>query len=382
MWTQWFPDRLELRPRDPSTTRSGTTMATYNPTTRSLWVEDSRLVAPSRVYAARVGLPVEHVGLPRSPWNLDDEIPYTDLQDVSLRLLLSVSHLDGTAVAGVDGTVGRMPYSSALTDEQWALLEPVFNTPGKRGPKHAPDLRRVVEAMLYVSHTGCQWRFLPESFGPWTRVWSQFRRWSRNGTWARALTVLHAAAREADGRAEATPSMVVIDTHLARGASNGGLTFHDRGGPYGRTKGAKRIVAVDVTGLPVGALVVPASTHENGTTELMLEHLAEQGVAGRLDLVLVDRGVTAAAARALGRQHDVELRRVGWEDKQPVFRPIRHAWRVEVAHGRLGRSRRLAKSFENTTTSATGWLQVACVATTLHHLSRAQAPQRALPAAA
>lgn len=74
------------------------------------------------------------------------------------------------------------------------------NTPGKRGPKHAPDLRTVVDAMLYVSHTGCQWRYLPESFGPWTRVWSQFRRWPRNGSWARALAVLHAAARERDGR--------------------------------------------------------------------------------------------------------------------------------------------------------------------------------------
>jgi putative transposase len=144
--------------------------------------------------------------------------------------------------------------------------------------------------MPYMSHTGCQWRFLPESFGPWTRVWSQFRRWSRNGTWARALTVLHAAARQADGRADATPSMVVIDTHLARGASNGGFTFHDRGGPYGRTKGAKRIVAVDVTGLPVGALVVPASTHETRASELMLEHLTRQGVTGRLELMLVDRG--------------------------------------------------------------------------------------------
>jgi hypothetical protein len=172
--------------------------------------------------------------------------------------------------------------------------------------------------------------------------------------WARALTVLHAAAREADGRAEAPPSMVVIDTHLARGASNGGFTFHDRGGPYGRTKGAKRVVAVDVTGLPVGALAVPASTHENRTSELMLEHLTEQGVTGRLELVLVDRGVTASAARTLGRNHDLEVRRVGWDDKQPVFRPIRHAWRVEVAHGRLGRSRRLAKSFENTTTSRDG----------------------------
>lgn len=139
--------------------------------------------------------------------------------------------------------------------------------------------------MLYIAQTGCQWGYLPRSFGPWTRVRSQFRRWSRNGIWARALTVLHATARQADGRAEAAPSMVVIDTHLARGPSNGGFTFHDRGGPYGRTKGAKRIVAVDVTGLPVGALVVPASTHENRASELMLEHLERQGVTGRLGMV-------------------------------------------------------------------------------------------------
>jgi putative transposase len=62
----------------------------------------------------------------------------------------------------------------------------------------------------------------------------QFRRWSRNGIWARTLTVLRAAARQADGRDHATPSMVPIDTNLARGASTGVFTFHDRGDPYGR----------------------------------------------------------------------------------------------------------------------------------------------------
>ena len=132
----------------------------------------------------------------------------------------------------------------------------------------------------------------------------------------------------------------------------------------------------------LGALVVSASTHESRASELMLEHLTQQGVTARLDLVLVDRGVTAAVARALGRSHDLEDRRVGWDDKQPVFRPIRHAWRVEVAHGRLGRARRLAKSFENTTTSATGWLPVACVATTLRHMSRTLAHRRAVPVVA
>lgn len=47
-------------------------------------------------------------------------------------------------------------YASDLTDEQWELLEPVFNAPGKRDRKHAPDLRRVVNGMLYISHTRCQ----------------------------------------------------------------------------------------------------------------------------------------------------------------------------------------------------------------------------------
>lgn len=72
----------------------------------------------------------------------------------------------------------------------------------------------------------------------------------------------------------------------------------------------------------------------------MLEHLARQGVTDRLELVLVDRGVTAAAARALAPEHGLEVRRVGWDDKQPVFRPIRHAGRVEFAHCRSPASRR------------------------------------------
>ena len=88
--------------------------------------------------------------------------------------------------------------------------------------------------MLYISHTGCQWRYLPEPFGAWTRVWSPVPPLDTQRHWARALTVPQQAAREVEDRAEATPSMVVIDTHLARGASNGGLTFHDRGGTGAR----------------------------------------------------------------------------------------------------------------------------------------------------
>ena len=153
-----------------------------------------------------------------------------------------------------------------------------------------------------------------------------------------------------------------MDTHLARGASNGGSTFHARGGPYGATKGAKRCVAVDVTGLPLAAAVVPASTHENDATRLLLDQLREQGQAGRLELVKVDRGVTARAARTLGSEFGLTVERVGHAGPRGTFVPLLYAWRVEVAHGHLLRSRRLARSFENTTRSASGWLQAAAVA--------------------
>jgi putative transposase len=264
-----------------------------------------------------------------------------------------------------------MAYASDLTDDQWVLLERLLCPASKRGPKHGDDLRTVVDAMLYVTHTGCQWRYLPAEFGKWTRVWSQFRRWSRNGTWTRVLAALHEHARITEGRKDARPSMVVIDSQLARGASRGGLTFHDRGGPYGRTNGAKRVIAVDVTGLPLAARVVPASTSEQVCVELLIEDLISSGQAERLELVLVDRGTSKTAARRLSKRFGLEVRPVGWDEPQldehgrRVFRPIRHAWRVEVAHGRLGWSRRLAKSFENTTRSATGWLQLACVAAAL-----------------
>jgi len=108
--------------------------------------------------------------------------------------------------------------------------------------------------------------------------------------------------------------MVVIDTHLARGASNGGVTFHNQGGPYGRTNGAKRIVCVDVTGLPLCVRVVPAATSEASAVEQILDDLARSGADERLELVLVDRGTAQSAAQRLSNKFNYEVRRVGWDE--------------------------------------------------------------------
>lgn len=77
--------------------------------------------------------------------------------------------------------------------------------------------------------------------------------------------------------------------------------------------------------------------------------------------MLADKGTSKTTAARLSKRHGYEVRQIGWgepqldEDGNRVFCPIRFAWRVEVAHGLLGRRRRLARSFENTLGSGTGW---------------------------
>jgi putative transposase len=261
-------------------------------------------------------------------------------------------------------------FPTDVTDEQWRVLEPLLVAPGKRGRKHG-DLRGVIDALFYINHTGCQWRFLPTEFGPYVRVWSQFRRWRDSGMFDHVLIGVHRQVRINLGR-QPEPSLIVIDPHLARGASHGGATFHDRGGPWGATKGAKRLVAVDMTGLPVAAMVVPASTNDGRATELLMD---SWDFGERLEKVLVDRGTSKPAARRVAERHGVTVEIVGWDDPEldadgrRIFKPIQHAWRVEVAHGQIGRARRLSKSFENTTSSAGAWLALACIRLNLKALN-------------
>jgi putative transposase len=264
-----------------------------------------------------------------------------------------------------------MAYPTDLTDDQWErVLELLVEQP-KRGRPYPEDLRRVVDAMLYIARTGCQWRMLPADFPPWTRVWSQFRRWRTNGTWARVVAGLHRQVRIRAGR-EPDPSMLVADPTLVRGASHGGATFHNQGGPYGRTKGAKHTIAVDITGLPAAATAAPAGTSDGRAVEGLVE---ANPLGSHLELLIVDRGIIAGAQRRVAADRGVEVRVVGWDtltlDAQGrrVFQPIPYAWWVEVAHALVGWHRRLAKSFENTISSATAWLQISCAALLLRHLA-------------
>lgn len=116
-------------------------------------------------------------------------------------------------------------YPSDLTDVQWARLEPLLKEP--RGGRHAGgrprkyELRRVVDAMLYVVKTGCQWRQMPANFPPWQSVHQQFRAWRDSGVWERVGKALREQGRKAQGR-NAAPTVAILDSQSAKTALKGG----------------------------------------------------------------------------------------------------------------------------------------------------------------
>lgn len=118
-------------------------------------------------------------------------------------------------------------YPSDLTDAEWAVIAPLLPPAKPGGRRRSVDLRAVVEALVYLLETGCQWRHLPKDFPPKSTVWDYFDLWSYDGTLARIHEALYVALREREGRAS-SPSAAIIDSQTVQSAEKGGLLAHRR----------------------------------------------------------------------------------------------------------------------------------------------------------
>jgi transposase len=129
-------------------------------------------------------------------------------------------------------------YPTDLMDAEWALVEPHIR-PAKRGGRpRTTNMREVVNAILYLLGTGCQWRALPKDFPPRSTVFEYLDLWEWDGTLERLHHTLFVAVREQAGK-EASPSAAIIDSQSVKGAENGGRRSSRRVTMRGRKSKAR-----------------------------------------------------------------------------------------------------------------------------------------------
>ena len=113
----------------------------------------------------------------------------------------------------------RKPYDTDLTDEQWKEIAPHVESP--KGRRASVDRREIVNAILYVARTGCQWRNLPNDLPNWSTVYSCFHRWTWNGVLDNLYTSLHKEVRVMHGKKE-TPTVGIVDSQSVKVPAKGG----------------------------------------------------------------------------------------------------------------------------------------------------------------
>ena len=113
-------------------------------------------------------------------------------------------------------------YPSDLTDDEWAILEPLLPPPKPGGRPRSANLREVMNAIFDILRGGSPWRFLPKEFPPWKTVYHYFRLWRMDGTWEMLNTRLRKQVRRQSGR-EASPSAGVVDSQSAKTTERGDL---------------------------------------------------------------------------------------------------------------------------------------------------------------
>jgi transposase len=115
----------------------------------------------------------------------------------------------------------KLRYPSDLTDAEWAVVKPLIPPAKRGGNRRHVDEREIVNGLMYILSTGCQWRALPKDLPPRSTVHDYFDLWSWDGTLDRLHHALYVKCREQAGR-EASPTAAIIDSQSVKGAEKGG----------------------------------------------------------------------------------------------------------------------------------------------------------------
>lgn len=261
-------------------------------------------------------------------------------------------------------------YETDLTDDEWAEIAPMLPPAKPGGNKRLVNLREVVNGLMYILGTGCQWRAIPKDLAARSTVYDYFDRWHWDGTLRRIHYALYIKCREEASR-EASPTAAIIDAQSIKSAEKGGAHIDPNGYDAGKkVKGKKRHVLVDTEGMLLHAIVTAADIQDRDGGAWLLGTLF--GLYPFLLKLYADGGYQGpefrASVKAVLSQVDVEIVRRSDQAKGFVVLPKR--WVVERTLAWLNRCRRLSKDWENLNRKAQAFLLMASIRFMVRRLCR------------
>jgi transposase len=233
-------------------------------------------------------------------------------------------------------------YPSDLTDEQWAVIEPLVPAvrSGGRPAEHAR--RRIVEAILYVVRAGCSWRQLPHDFPPWATVFWYFKQWRADGTVDRIHDALRDRVRDGAGR-DPMASAGIVDAQSVKAADTVGSG--SRGFDAGKkVNGRKRHIVVDTMGLLLAVVITTAAMQDRDGARRVLDRL--RFTMPSVALIWADGGYGGQLVDWVKRVLRVRVEIVRKPLGIKTFQVLPRRWVVERTFARIVKCRRIDHDYE------------------------------------
>ena len=233
-------------------------------------------------------------------------------------------------------------YPSDLTDEQWAVIEPLVPAPRGGGRPAVHSRRRIVDAILYVNRTGCAWRQLPHDFPPWATVFWYFKTWREEGVVDRLHDALRDRVRDAAGR-DPMASAGCIDAQSVKGADTVGAAA--RGFDAGKKiNGRKRHLVVDTMGLLLLVVITSACVQDRDGARTLIEKV--KMVMPSLSLVWADGGYAGKLIEWAAQIAHITVEIVRKPLGIKTFHVLPRRWVVELTFAWIVKCRRLDHDYE------------------------------------